>query len=668
MDKAHPKFLDKICTMRRADYQASVQQFIHDTSDTIIGSLATHASFAVDLEQCNAWLAIVLSLKSAVSALSDGHVFIEFTIPRMGRRADAVILTRGCLFVLEYKIGAQHFSPADIDQVVGYALDLKNFHESSHPLRIFPILIATEARPIAASFALSDDGIGEPVLTNGLDLDGLLSEVSGRFGSAPIDPVAWTEGRYKPTPTIVEAAQYLYRNHRVDDITRNEAGAENLARTAAYVSSIIDHSKAARVKSICFITGIPGSGKTLAGLNIASIRTQVAAEEYAVFLSGNGPLVKVLREALSRDQRKQLEGPRVARSRGSGLRSVEQFIQNIHHFRDENLKSDRPPIERVVLFDEAQRAWNREKTTQFMKQKRKHHDFDASEPEFLLSVMDRHVDWCTVVCLVGNGQEINTGEAGLSEWLNALVTRFPAWETHLSDRIVREPSLFGLRELPPDVRTDANLHLSTAIRSFRSEYVSSFASAVIDGKTNEAFELSSKLGGFEFKITRDLAKALNWLRRHRRGTERAGILAFSNAMRLKPKGVFVKARIDPVDWFLADRTDVRSSDYLEDVATEFDVQGLELDWACVCVDANLRVTQSATLNPVAFRGTRWQSVSAPDRRRYILNAHRVLLTRARQGVILFVPEGEVNDSTRNPDWYDALFSYFVRCGVKTLED
>jgi hypothetical protein len=386
--------------------------------------------------------------------------------------------------------------------VVGYALDLKNFHESSHPLRIFPVLIATDAQPNPVRIALSDDGICDPILTNGLDLRALLFEVPRTFGGSAIDPLAWAEGPYKPTPTIVEAAQFLYRNHRVDDITRNEAGAENLAHTATYVSSIIDRSKCAGVKSICFITGVPGSGKTLAGLNIASLRTQVAADEYAVFLSGNGPLVKVLRAALTRDQRKQLEKHRVGRTPPGRLRSVEQFIQNIHHFRDENLKSTRPPIERVVLFDEAQRAWNRKQTTQFMRRKRKLQDFEASEPEFLLSVMARHTDWCTVICLVGTGQEINTGEAGLSEWLNVLTTHFPDWEVHVSDRIAKEPGSFGVRELPRVLRSDTKLHLSTSIRSFRSEHVSAFASAMIDGEANEALNcprswavLSSKSPG-----------------------------------------------------------------------------------------------------------------------------------------------------------------------------
>ena len=655
--------------MQRAYYQATGAQFLSDSSDAIVGSLAAHSHFAIDLKQRNAWLAIIQSLKSTVVDLPDAHVFLEFVIPRMGRRVDAVVLNGGCIFVLEYKVGSEHFSSLDIDQVFGYALDLKNFHEPSHSLALFPILIATNAAPAAAQFVLAKDGVCEPVLSNGHDLSGLIQRATILGSNDLIVPAVWANGRYKPTPTIIEAAQALYKNHSVEDITRNEAGAENLSTTANYVSLVIDQSKRHRRKSICFVTGVPGSGKTLAGLNIANLRTKVSEDEHAVFLSGNGPLVKVLRAALIRDQKLQAktEGVPVDR-KTSAARTVEQFIQNIHHFRDANLGSDVPPIEKVVLFDEAQRAWNKKKTNQFMRQDRAVLDFDKSEPEFLLSVMDRHLDWCTVVCLVGNGQEINTGEAGLNAWLTALKESFPEWRVYMSDRIAREPENFGIAEMPDHVITHSQLHLSTSIRSFRSEHVSAFVSAIVDGKPAAAKAIYPHLGQFDFMITRDLAVAREWLRSRRRGTERAGLLAFSNAIRLKPQGIFVKATIEPEDWFLADRFDVRSCDYLEDIATEFDVQGLELDWACVGIDANLRITEDNKIVPAAFRGTRWQAVNDPDRRRYIINAHRVLLTRARQGVIVFVPHGDGRDPTRDPVWYDNIYRYLVNCGVMPVSD
>ena len=302
-----------------------------------------------------------------------------------------------------------------------------------------------------------------------------------------------------------------------------------------------------------------------------------------------------------------------------------------------------------------------------MRKKRNVPGFDASEPEFLLRVMDRHPDWCGVVCLVGSGQEINKGEAGLNEWLTALANHFPHWQVHLSDRIASSPDEFGISRLPATMVVERSLHLGTAIRSFRSENVSAFASAIIDGKPTVAVAFSTNLGSFPFQITREVSKARHWLRNHRRGTERAGLLTFSNGTRLKPEGIFAKADIDPIDWFLGNPYDVRSSDYLEDAATEFDVQGLELDWACVCIDANLRLTDQNTLKPFLFRGTRWQEVKDPSRHSYVLNAHRVLLTRARQGTIIFVPRGNADDPTRLPAWYDGLAEYFLRCGVQAYE-
>ena len=300
-----------------------------------------------------------------------------------------------------------------------------------------------------------------------------------------------------------------------------------------------------------------------------------------------------------------------------------------------------------------------------MQQDRAIPNFDKSEPEFLLSVMDRHQDWCTVICLVGSGQEINTGEAGLGEWLTALKEHFSDWIIHLSDRIISNPNEFNVPDLPPSPITNSVLHLSTSIRSFRSEQVSAFVSSIIDENPDAANKISRTLGKFNFKITRNLNSARNWLMKRRRGNERAGLLAFSNAIRLKPEGIFVKNDISPENWFLAKRTDVRSSDYLEDVATEFDVQGLELDWTCVCIDANLRIDKKSIV-PMLFRGTRWQSVNDIDRKQYILNAHRVLLTRARQGVVIFVPKGNARDHTRDPNWYNSLYEYFVSCGVTPL--
>ena len=652
--------------MERSYYQAESSVFAAANRESILGALVESSPFDVAALQRDAWLYEIRHLQAVTEEISGGHIFLEFTIPRMGRRADAILLYRGIVFVLEYKVGDGEFSSAAIDQTTGYALDLKNFHEESHHLTIVPILIATTAQSVTPTLVRYADGVAAPLRCNAADLLRLVRLCVEKWSDKEIDPMAWVSGRYKPTPTIVEAAQALYRKHDVQEISRSEAGATNLTTTANYIDHVVDGAKAGGQKAICFLTGVPGSGKTLAGLTIANKRMNAPADEHAVFLSGNGPLVEVLREALAQDALSQ------ARELGAGssTRSIENrraaaFIQNIHHFRDESLTSTRPPVEKIVVFDEAQRAWNAEQTSRFMREKRGQAGFDMSEPEFLLSVMNRHGDWCVVICLVGDGQEINTGEAGISEWLSCLQARFPGWDVHLSDTISTDNELAGSLVRAGRALTSSALHLSVSLRSFRAERVSEFVGAIVEGNASKARQVAATLDRYEVRITRDIAAARSWLREQRRGAERAGLLASSNALRLKPEGIFVKAKIDPPQWFLASRDDVRSCDALEDVGTEFDVQGLELDWACVLWDANFRRADNAW-SFHSFKGTKWQSVGGEEKRRYLANAYRVLLTRARQGMVIFVPCGDDNDATRPRSFYDETYGFLNDCGMLPL--
>jgi hypothetical protein len=464
------------------------------------------------------------------------------------------------------------------------------------------------------------DGVTRPILANRARLLPAIQEVHASLKSQAIDPEAWAASSYKPTPTIVEAAQALYRGHDVQEISRSEAGAENLSRTAEYITKIIEKAKRHSVKAICFVTGVPGSGKTLAGLNIATERMRTSTDEHAVFLSGNGPLVAVLREALAADEvdRANVKGAAVRKK--DAYRHASTFIQNIHHFRDEYVRIASVPRERVVVFDEAQRAWNREQASRFMREKRGHPDFNISEPQFLMSVMDRHQDWCVVVCLVGGGQEINTGEAGLNEWITAVARSYPDWQVHLSDRLT-QADYFGGGQAPislteMDAVVSPALHPATSVRSFRAEALSEFVGAVVAGEAERALLLHGKLINYPLVITRQLEAARHWLRQQARGSERIGLVTSSNAVRLKPIGLHVKAKIDPTVWFLADKTDVRSSFALEDVATEFDIQGLELDWVGVCWDANFR-RENNKWSHYSFRGARWERVNDPIRAAYL---------------------------------------------------
>ncbi|MFC0588285.1 DUF2075 domain-containing protein [Novosphingobium aquiterrae] len=641
--------------MNRAYISISAGKVIQANDNELLGQLAARLPFALEPAQRLAWEYQITHLRELATDLPGAHFFMEFLIPRMGRRADLVVIASGIIFVVEYKLGARQYDRSSMEQVYGYGLDLKHFHETSHGPPIVPILVATHAQDDTEQpLQWDEDGLAKPMRVNTAGLAPAINFVCRVWGGQALDPLDWEAGRYRPTPTIVEAAQALYRGHDVEEISRSEAGAENLTHTADYVASAIETAKRERRKIICFITGVPGSGKTLAGLNLATARQRAHSDEHAVFLSGNGPLVEVLREALALDAVAKAREVGQTTSKTKEERRAAAFIQNIHHFRDDALSSAAAPIEKVAVFDEAQRAWDVEQTSKFMQQKKGQLGFSMSEPEFLLSVMDRHDDWCAIICLVGGGQEINTGEAGIDEWLRALERSFPHWQVHVPETLEHSCAI------QDEVGAPA-LHLATSIRSFRAERLSDFVGHVVAGNSDAAKHVRRELDNFPLLITRDLDLARQWLRTQRRGNERSGLLASSNAVRLKPHGIFVKAKIEPAKWFLAPTEDVRSSDALEDAATEFDVQGLELDWTCLCWDANFR-REDGAWQALQFKGTKWQAVNDVARQTFVANSYRVLLTRSRQGLVIFVPEGSSEDSTRSPEMYDAIHAFLLDCG------
>ncbi|MBS0365515.1 MAG: DUF2075 domain-containing protein [Proteobacteria bacterium] len=635
---------------------------------TVLGHLTKNSDNDIVPAQIEAWAHQIAFLKARVMGLS-GSVFLEFNIPRMGRRIDAVLLIDAVIFVVEFKVGETRFERSAIDQVWDYALDLKNFHEASHTASIVPLLVATEATTSAEiNLQFAPDQVCRPIRVSGETFRAAIDRALQYVAGQTINQQGWPEAQYRPTPTIVEAARALYAQHSVDAIARNDAGAINLRVTSVRIEQLVDKAKAGGKKIICFVTGVPGAGKTLVGLNIATQRRDETEPTHAVFLSGNGPLVAVLREALTRDE--------LARRRAAGIRAkkdgvanpVKAFIQNVHHFRDEALRDPGPPADHVVIFDEAQRAWNARKTSSFMMRRKNQLDFRHSEPAFLLSYLDRHKDWAVVVCLVGGGQEIHTGEAGIGEWLAALRGGFPQWEAYLSPHLTDSEYAVGDLDIADglhNVHLDECLHLAVSMRSFRAEGVSGFVKALLDCETKRARATFAGLTRYPVALTRDLRRARDWVRSRARGSERYGLLASSKAMRLKPYAVDVRVAVDPVHWFLNGPDDTRSSYYLEDCATEFQVQGLELDWACVTWDGDLRFRDSRwTFND--FRGNRWQSIRSAENQSYLRNAYRVLLTRARQGMVLFIPPGDSSDPTRLPEFYDETYRYLVDLGVPVL--
>lgn len=663
--------------MDRAYYSDSVADFLDRDPDAILGQLVRRASAdgkQIETTQTNAWREQVCILKREIAQYRDrGAIYFEYSIPRLGKRIDVIALIEAVIFVIEFKVGEATFATHALDQVCDYALDLKNFHESSHNASIAPVVLPTlaDSEPtIPIAYTAHGDNVMLPIRATPSTLGDVIARVIDFADGVVIERYAWEAGRYQPTPTIIEAAMALYGGHQVEEISKKDAGAENLSVTSSTVEKIIEASKRNQWKSICFVTGVPGAGKTLVGLDIATKHFDKDSELYSVFLSGNGPLVAVLREALAKDKvrRQKEQGARL--KIGAARSEVKAFIQNVHHFRTECLTDiGRPPIEHVAIFDEAQRAWNQRQTARFMKD-RGHANFEMSEPEFLISCLDRHHDWAVIICLVGGGQEINTGEAGIREWLDALARSFPQWRAFISSRLI--DSEYGAGQLVERARSLQNttiqddLHLSVSMRSFRAEHVSLLVKQVLDlDQEAAARTLNDVRDRYPILVTRDLVKAKQWLRDRARGSERFGLVASSHAYRLKPHAIDVRFQIDPVQWFLHGKNDVRSSYYLEDAATEYRVQGLELDWACVTWDADLRRVRNGWEH-WNFVGDSWKRMRMPERQAYLKNAYRVLLTRARQGMVIVVPAGEKNDPTRRPEYYDGTFEYLLRVGFDSL--
>lgn len=657
--------------MKRAYYDSTIVNFCVDDPAKILGKITLEHNFALLSTQKYAWLKQTTLLQSVLHGL-EGHIYFEFSIPRMGKRIDVLLIIAGTIFVIEFKVGESSFLRADLDQVTDYALDLRNFHEGSHEAEIVPILIATEF------YGFHKDAIGkpkdklfDPICCGEKNLEQVFKEVLNAAKEDTINVEQWESSRYKPTPTIIEATLALYNGHSVVDISRSDAGAINLSRTSSTVAEIIRSSRQASEKAIIFVTGVPGAGKTLVGLNVATDHIDKDDDLYSVFLSGNGPLVSILQEALARDKVARTKGTAQAVRIGSARSEVKAFIQNVHHFRDEGLiDTEKPPIEHVALFDEAQRAWDKAQTVDFMRVKKGRPNFSQSEPEFLISCMDRHKDWAVVVCLVGGGQEINKGEAGIFGWSKAVKDSYPDWKIYASDEI--QDSEYGGASTVDDLRTVEgttffpDLHLKASMRSFRSERVSLFVKQLLDLELPQAKDTFQEVSErYPIALTRDLAQARAWLRDKARGSERYGLVVSSQAERLRPLGVHVKAPVNPINWFLEGKDHVRSSYYMEDVATEFHVQGLELDWTALIWDADFRYSPEGWQN-WSFRGNKWQRIKQEKRQIYQKNAYRVLLTRARQGMVVVVPEGDDNDLTRPRGYYDGTFDYLTQIGLKII--
>ena len=707
----------------RCLYNTTFAEFLGSDDNSIFGTLCDNYHGEALTTTREAWKSEIAIMKSALSKLAgeDGQIIFEYDIPRLGKRIDVVLLLRGVVFCLEFKVGESSILEMDIDQVLDYALDLKNFHKFSEDRIIVPILVATKYRNASTNIQMSvyADKVVNPLVSGEYGIADLISAVLGRFPNETPVNSNWIISPYAPTPTIIEAARSLYENHSVENITRHEADKVTTDQTIAYILDVIKDSKEHGKKSICFVTGVPGAGKTLVGLDVAIKQTyqgqdKPVEDEGAVYLSGNGPLVAVLTEALAQDNLQNCRARNESKKITDSRREVSKSIQMIHRYRDNMLAKIKNPVENgvleidpakavkmqkqgfgevehVAIFDEAQRSWTHKRLADYLKRggtygnKLKVPNFPVSEAAFLIWSLDQREDWATIVCLVGGGQEINTGEAGISEWIKALNENFPHWNVYISPKLTdaeyAEGKVNDLLKDNKNVVFDERLHLGVSLRSYRAEKLSAFVHALLTFDPAASTLYAEIRDKYPIVLTRDMDKARKWLHEKVRGTERTGVLVTKESARFKPLGVHIlpSGNENAVHWFLEDKIDTRSSNYLEDAATEIQVQGLELDYTCLLWDADMRY-ENGKWHFYRFNGqTKWveQTGSTENNQellKYMLNAYRVLLTRARAGMVICVPYGNGNktvsgfweDSTRLPEYYDGTYRYLKSLGIEEI--
>ena len=654
----------------KAYYCNSIPGFINDRSDNIIGQLVRH-SFEVNKEQSEAWENQISGLQNRLEECGmEGDIIFEYDIVRLGKRIDVILLIKHMVFSLEFKNGKTAFIAQDAQQAEDYAIDIKNFHKESEDLYVCPILIATDAPKYKKAQSI-DCYPDKQIYLQRENMDTFTPKIASileKYGDEQeIDFEKWFNSPYHPTPTIIAAAVEAYTSHDISQIAQSEAGQDNIDKCEQEIENIINYARTNHKKCVCFVTGVPGAGKTLVGLDVVSKNLNKGKDSLSVYLSGNGPLVEVLREALKRSVKEKMsrESKEVKRETETAINAL---IQSSYAFKKDNARNSYPTPENILIFDEAQRVWNEEKMT------RKHEkdpDMSISEPNLLYRIMDRHQEWAVMICLVGLGQDIYDGEVGINEWFRCGVQIFNEWELFYSpsiflqieDKDIDKELIEGCSRCHP---VEA-LHLKTSVRSFRADKQCQFVDYLLDNKPDEAKKVYESIKNkYPIYITRDIKTAKTWARNRVRGSQRCGVLACSSAQRLKPDGIYVPTEIDVKNWFLAPTDDLRSSNMMEVVASEFKVQGLEIDWAVVCWDADLRRKNSSEWEHYSFRGTKWMRRNKEEQKRYLVNSYRVLLTRARQGMIIFVPQGDDDDgdTTRNHKYYDEIYTYLLSCGIQ----
>jgi hypothetical protein len=665
-----------------AFYLASVTEFLSTSESELTGRLSTayaQSGFSEQkTSQTRAWISDILKLQQTLQAAAVARsasllwsILLEFPIPRKGTRIDVILLAGDTIVLLELKTTT---GGADaVRQAEEYALLLHYFHQPSDQRRIVAFVVSSlvtrsspkpqlflPIREAAAYWIPPIEQVSWAALTQALVTLSIASTIP------PIDAEGWNQGEYRPVPTIIDAALSLQSGLSIREIAHSQADRYDVDKLTRFIQICIDEAQREHRCAICFITGVPGSGKTLVGLNLAfSSKSQ---EDPIHFMSGTGPLVKVLQAAMAAHHCK-----RTGVNAAEGRMKAKTLIENVHvfakYYAEEN--AERAPSNHVIIFDEAQRAWDRKQN--FSKFAR-----DYSEPEMLLRIMERHPDWAVIIALVGGGQEINNGEAGLEEWGRALASAAKPWLVYASPEALAGGSsvagsqLFSaVPEHHLDVRAEKQLHLDVAVRSIKADAYSAWVNEVVSGNAEAASTLA-RSKPFAVWLTRSLSDLRALLREQTMGESRCGLVASSGATRVRAEGLEPDSTFHGEypwhHWYLADRTDVRSSHQLEVFATEFEIQGLELDWIGLIWGGDFIWSEARGAwlcrNFAHKRISAWSNQKNEHRQIYRRNAYRVLLTRARQGVVLYIPTGDAQDPTRSPTEFQETADFLVRCGAR----
>lgn len=637
-----------------------IELLSRDPAD-IVGRLASAQAvrgLSATAEQEAAWHAQVEALRRAVAP--DWTIAIEYDLVRLEKRIDAVVLTDRAILVLEFKMADA--SPAALAQVEDYALDLHYFHAGSRAHPIVPVLVAGDAPvPLPPQPPLLWHDVVPPMRTSHAGLAEFIAWVQASIPvpAVPLDGAAWPAAPYRPVPTIIEAATMLYARNGVAEIAAARADVANLTRTTAAIDRAVAAARRDDARAVVFLTGIPGAGKTLCGLNTVF---GPARQDGAAFLTGNTPLVTVLREALARDAI-----ARRACDAKEAQRRVRAALQNVHRFLEDNAADpSRLPPERLIVFDEAQRAWDEAKARAGTQ--RRPGRLTMSEPAHTLEIMERRSGWAVVVALIGNGQEINTGEAGLAEWGRVIAARGD-WRAIAAPRAIAaaDPVQRLADGAAPWLTIDPDLDLTVPIRSVREAAAAAWVDALLDGRIAEARAIAEAAGGVPFVLTRDSGALRAALRRLARGERRAGLVRSSVAKRLRADGLGPEISGDDVvaNWFLNRWPDVRGSDALEVCATEYTCQGLELDVVGLAWGNDFLPDGRTGWRARRFAGTKWQP--ADKYYAFIRNTYRVLLTRARYETVIYVPRGDSADITRPPAEFDTIAAALRAAGAAELD-